>query len=190
MTHSCGNDYNCQIMDPQEKLISELLNNIRGCNLINRDEIREDGGKWESYIHDYFANDKDSDSDDWGTDDGDDADSEGELDELEEADVHHHGAALVPFDDGNGFHGIDALHVGEAIAAEQARDLVSDHYETEKVKVEGFKCACKNEDCHKAFNKQEMLDSRLELRAFNEGELYLMLVSFFKGLCFVYKPNF
>jgi len=163
-------------MDSQEKLISELLNNIRGCNLSD-----EDGADWNKIIGDYFTsgtNVVDDDSDDeTDTEDDklmDDTDIENNVDgALQDTPQQQPLERFIPFDVTDDPVG---LHEGEQIAKEEAMDCVSEHLEVERCKVDKFKCGCINETCHNAFTKDTMLEARLELRVFNEGKLLCAII--------------
>ena len=153
----------------QEKMICEMLNNVRGCNLNDSSE------RWETLISDYFTHDEERDNLDPELDFDDDEE------ELEDDNVIPSGNSdgdtalqqqqqvpLVTYEDED--NSSVSLHAGEAVVAEQCKDLISEHVEIEMEKVQNFKCVCKNLQCHQAFTPEEMLTSRLEFRAFNEGE--------------------
>ena len=159
-------------MDSQEKLISELLNNIQGCNLAT-----EEGADWNKLISDYFTNGGSFEDDEEEEFEGDNTDTSGSgengglLQNEEHSQVNEDqevsAPQLIPF---NPTGDVDQqLHIGEQIAADQALDVVSEHLAIEQEKVQNFKCPCKNSSCHDAFTNDAMLESRLQLRAFTEG---------------------
>ena len=159
----------------QEKMICEMLNNVRGCNLSDSSE------QWETLIAEYFTHDDNFEPDlEFEDEDGSDEDSDGVNDNGDAAvgqvQVQQPPPPQVPLvsfteEDDNNHDNNQSLHVGEAVVAAECKDLISEHVEIERKKAENFKCLCKSTECHQAFTPEEMLSSRLELRAFNEGEL-------------------